>query len=168
MNAQNKEKNFRLCRWKVEKVRCSFFWDIFQVLPVTLRSLSCWKLTLLCHDSASSSLALLASSSRAILALYSANSAACGVERQKKKRVKKAQEPAYVNDLNYQDTVSFYEWMDTKKKKNQTTTTGIHYFIWVALTFIIHVSTISFKYFTAFVKTLVKTISSTKTMCVKV
>lgn len=55
-------------------------------------------------------------------------------------------------------------WMDghTKKKKNQTTTTGIHYFIWVALTFIIHLSTISFKYFTAFVKTLVKPFQALK------
>lgn len=49
-----------------------------------------------------------------------------------------------------------------KKKKNQTTTTGIHYFIWVALTFIIHLSPISFKYFTAFVKTLVKPFQALK------
>lgn len=40
--------------------------------------------------------------------------------RGKKKRVvKKAQEPVYLNDLNYQDTVSFYEWMDKKKKIKQ-------------------------------------------------
>lgn len=163
MNAQNKEKNFRLCRWKVEKVRCSFFWDIFQVLPVTLRSLSCWKLTLLCHDSASSSLALLASSSRVILALYSANSAACGVERQKKKNVSKKPKNLHTSMTSIIRTrCHFMNGWTHKKKKNQTTTTGIHYFIWVALTFIIHLSTISFKYFTAFVKTLVKPFQALK------
>lgn len=168
MNAQNKEKNFRLCRWKVEKVRCSFFWDIFQVLPVTLRSLSCWKLTLLCHDSASSSLALLASSSRVILALYSANSAACGVERQKKKSVKKAQEPTYLNDLNYQDTVSFYEWMDTQKKKksNNYDWNSLFYLsrFNIYYTFIYYFIQI----FHCFCEDFGKTISSTKTMCAKV